>query len=122
MTKQNTVNNANVNRLMNIINRAIQNGTIKKTKTGFPLKTSVEKVKRTFFESLKVPPKKKLTAKEKGKGKVAGSPSPSNSEKTPSPPILGLMKIGPNRAGPSRGPNMSENNENYNYFMKGPPA
>jgi hypothetical protein len=126
MTKQNTVNNANVNRLMNIINRAIQNGTIKKTKMGFPLKTSVEKVKRTFFESLKVVPpkkKKKLTAKEKGKGKFVGSPSPSNSEKTPSPPILGLMKIGPNRAGPSKGPrwaNMSENNENYNYFMKGP--
>lgn len=46
-SKQN-VTNANVDRLMNTINRAIQNGTIKKSKTGFPLKSSVEKVKRSF--------------------------------------------------------------------------
>ena len=122
---------------MNTINRAIQNGTIKKSKTGFPLKSSVEKVKRSFGASLKVPKKKKATAKEKGKGKAVGSASPPpNREKTPSPPIRGLMKIGANRAGPSRRwANYSNNespspikkrspspnsNENFNYFMKGP--
>jgi hypothetical protein len=57
-SKQN-VTNANVDRLMNTINRAIQNGTIKKSKTGFPLKSSVEKVKRSF-----VPKKKKYSNSE----------------------------------------------------------
>jgi hypothetical protein len=42
------LNNANVNRAMNAINRALQNGTIKKTKTGFPLKTSFEKFKKDY--------------------------------------------------------------------------
>jgi hypothetical protein len=49
-SKQN-VTNTNVDRFMTIMNRAIQNGTIKKSKTGFPLKASVEKFKRTFVVS-----------------------------------------------------------------------
>ena len=40
--------NRNVNELMNALDRALQNGTIKKSKTGLPLKKSVDKFKLTF--------------------------------------------------------------------------
>ncbi|MEI6053562.1 MAG: hypothetical protein WCQ44_12735, partial [Opitutaceae bacterium] len=98
MSKKNTVNNTNVNRLMNTIDRAIQNGTIKKSKTGFPLKTSVEKVKRSFISSLKDPPPKKPSPKRWANYSNNESPSP--------------LKKKPN----------SNSNENFNYFMKGPKA
>ena len=79
---------------MTTMNRAIQNGTIKKSKTGFPLKASVEKFKRTFVVSKS--PKKKLPNKKRW-ANYSNNESPS----------------------PNKKPN-SNSNENFNYFMKGP--
>jgi len=48
MLNVNTVDNKNVDSLMNTINKAIKTGVIKKDKHGKPMKSYVNKVKRTF--------------------------------------------------------------------------
>ena len=85
MLELNTVNNSNLDSLMNRINRAIKNGTIKKGKTGIPLKPSVNKVKKAF-----------------GMEMLRRMESPSPKKKV-------TKRVEPN------------SNENFNYFMKGPP-
>jgi len=56
--------NRNVDELMNAIGQALQNGTIKRSKTGMPLKKSVDKFKLTFGQKVV----NRLNARSNGSG------------------------------------------------------
>lgn len=93
MLELNSVNNKNVDALMAVIKKALSNGTIKFSKTGFPMKSSVDKVKRKFGLAMlnRVPP---------------------NRVPNRSPPVARKKRaVTP--------PNNSNSNENLNYFMAG---
>jgi hypothetical protein len=105
MLELNTVNNRNVDALMANINRALANGTIKKSKQGNPMKASVNKIKRKFGLALL----NRMNAA--GPAPRSATPSPSPSPKPKKKPVK--------KKSPSPSPN-SNSNENLNYFMGGP--
>ena len=105
MLELNTINNKNVDALMTNINRAIANGTIKKSKQGFPMKASVNKIKRKFGLAML----NRLNAAGPAPRSASASASPSPKKKKPAP----------KKKSPSPSPN-SNSNENLNYFMGGP--
>lgn len=104
MLELNTINNKNVDALMTNINRALANGTIKKSKQGFPMKASVNKIKRKFGLAML----NRMNAAGPAPRSATPSPSPSPKKKKP-------VK----KKSPSPSPN-SNSNENLNYFMGGP--
>jgi hypothetical protein len=105
--------NRNVDELMNAIGRALQNGTIKRSKTGMPLKKSVDKFKLTFGQKVV----NRLNARSSPARSSPARSSPARSSPARSSPARSSPARSASSASSSSGNNTDEN---FNNLMRGP--